>query len=77
MCCYYDRREDTDAQQCGRPVLFSENGKPRREALELARVWVSIFKQLGLTPKKPIQIRKSEDSDKLAAVDAQPVGEPE
>ena len=77
VCCIYDRSEYTAAQQFCRPVFFSENGKPRREALELARVWVSIFKQLGLTPKKPIQIRKSEDSDKLAAVDAQPVGEPE
>ena len=72
VCCIYDRSEYTAAQQFCRPVFFSENGKPRREALELARVWISIFKQLGQTPEKPIQIRKSEDSDKLVAVDTQP-----
>lgn len=76
VCCIYERSEYTAAQQYYRPVFFSENGKPRREALELARVWVSIFKQLGLTPRKPIQIRKCEDSDKLAAVETQPVAEP-
>ena len=76
VCCIYDRSEYTAAQQFCRPVFFSENGKPRREALELARVWVSIFKQLGLTPQKQIQIKKSEDSDKLVAVDVQPVAEP-
>ena len=77
VCCIYDRSEYTAAQQFCRPVFFSENGKPRREALELARVWVSIFKQLGLTPQKQIQIKKSEDSDKLVAVDVQPVAEPQ
>ena len=76
VCCIYDRSEYTAAQQFCRPVFFSENGKARREALELARVWVSIFKQLGLTPQKQIQIKKSEDSDKLVAVDVQPVAEP-
>ena len=76
VCCIYERSEYTAAQQYYRPVFFGENGKPRREALELARVWVSIFKQLGLTPRKPIQIRKCEDSDKLAAVETQPVAEP-
>ena len=58
------------------PYFSVKTVKPRREALELARVWVSIFKQLGLTPRKPIQIRKCEDSDKLAAVETQPVAEP-
>ena len=78
VCCIYDRSEYTAAQQFLPSRTFSaKTAKPRREALELARVWVSIFKQLGLTPQKQIQIKKSEDSDKLVAVDVQPVAEPQ
>lgn len=69
VCCIYDRSEYTAAQQFYRPVFFSENGKPRREAIELARVWISMFKLLELTPGKAIQITKDETTGRLQEAD--------
>ena len=65
FCVIPERSEYTSAQQFHRPVFYSENGKPRRESAELARVWVSLVHKLSLPVKKPIRIAMNPETQKL------------
>ncbi len=67
VCCITDRSEYAAAQQVNEkgPYFFSENGQTRKEALEVARVWIALIHQLGLPIKKPIKIEKDPQTGKL------------
>lgn len=65
FCFIPERSEFTAAQQFHRPVFFSEGGKPRKEAAELARVWISLVHKLGLPIHKPLRIGQNPETKKL------------